>query len=152
MKGAKIKIANAARALEIHQGQVNTAAHALGIAPRSLTRIVAANPELREMLDDIRDQFVDVAERGLRKKVSQDDLGAIIFTLRTLGQSRGYIQSPTILAPTQIVIREARDWRSAHVIEGSATDISAGDADGAVSDADIHILAPGTPETPDPAA
>lgn len=68
------------------------AARQLGIARSTLYRKIEANPELQELLIDTREELIDLAESALRKEVLQGNIAAIIFTLKTQGKGRGYIE------------------------------------------------------------
>lgn len=97
-----------------------------------------ADPEFKEALADSRERFVDLAESNLRKLVAgvpaieKDELGnsrfagwverpsetAIIFTLKTRGKKRGYVERQEVtgadgadlIPPRTLSPEEARQY------------------------------------------
>ncbi len=80
------------RALRAADGIVVLTAKKLGVDPSTIRRRLRAEPKLREVRDELVESFVDLAETQLRRLVKKGNLGAVIFTLRTLGRSRGYVE------------------------------------------------------------
>jgi len=69
---------------------VTRAAQIVGVHRRAVTRWLAANPKLREIVEDSRDQLIDTAEHNLFEAAEKGDLAACRFILTTLGKARGY--------------------------------------------------------------
>ena len=55
-------------------------------------RRLKQSARLREVLDDQREEFLDIAEASLKRKVIEGDGWAVCFTLKTLGKARGYVE------------------------------------------------------------
>lgn len=89
------------------------------------------DPEFKQVLDDSRERFVDLAESNLRKLVAgvpaieKDENGekrfagwierpsetAIIFTLKTRGKKRGYVERQEVAADVNMKGSiNIRDW------------------------------------------
>ena len=73
-------------------GMVHLAARQLGCAPSVIYRRLKQSARLREVLDDQREEFLDIAEASLKRKVIEGDGWAVCFTLKTLGKARGYVE------------------------------------------------------------
>ncbi|NJL06350.1 MAG: hypothetical protein HC911_15875 [Chloroflexaceae bacterium] len=79
-------------------GNVHQAANRLGVHRNTIHKRLAADPELREVAKTERDQLVDLAEGKLADLIEQGNIAAIIFTLKTLGRSRGWSERPPEVA------------------------------------------------------
>jgi hypothetical protein len=73
-------------------GLVSHAAKLLGCTTKTIYNALHRWPELAEVIREARDNSVDDAEHCLRSLLSDGNLGAAIFTLKTLGKSRGYVE------------------------------------------------------------
>lgn len=73
-------------------GNVSQAAKALGVSRSTVHRRIAESVTLKQVLEDSREELVDIAESALRREVLNGNITAIIFTLKTQGKSRGYIE------------------------------------------------------------
>ena len=73
-------------------GNLSQAAKALGVSRSTINRRVSLSPALKDVVDDVREELVDIAESALRREVVDGNITAIIFTLKTQGKSRGYIE------------------------------------------------------------
>lgn len=79
-------------ALKAKAGNIAAAAKALGVARSTLYRRIEKSPGLQDVLTDAREELVDIAESALRKEVLEGNITAIIFTLKTQGKGRGYVE------------------------------------------------------------
>lgn len=75
-------------------GLMSEAARAMGIRHLTLEQYIKRHPELRGVIQEARSAFIDKAEMALRRLVDNNNLTAILFTLKCLGQDRGYIETP----------------------------------------------------------
>lgn len=91
-KGVRVASARIADALRKSGGVVTDAAKALGVARATLTRRLSAEPALREVRDEVREEILDVAESKLREHIKAGNLNAAIFYLKTQGRDRGYVE------------------------------------------------------------
>lgn len=73
-------------------GNVTAAANALGITRQGLQARLKKNAALREIVTEEREALCDLAESALRLNVAKGDVASVIFALKTLGKSRGYIE------------------------------------------------------------
>ena len=79
-------------ALKAKAGNIAAAAKTLGVARSTLYRRIEKSPGLQDVLTDAREELVDIAESALRKEVLGGNITAIIFTLKTQGKNRGYVE------------------------------------------------------------
>lgn len=77
-------------------GRIMLAAKSLGIEADTIQNHRKRNPDLDIAIKKIRgswnDELVDLAEWQLRQGVMEGKPWAIIFTLKTLGAQRGYVE------------------------------------------------------------
>lgn len=88
----RLTIAQIEHALRQASGNVSYAAEALGVGRSTLYRRIQESAVLQQVLQDAREELVDIAEDALKQEVRKGNVTAIIFTLKTLGRSRGYIE------------------------------------------------------------
>jgi len=86
-------------ALKRTAGNVSAAARELGVSRTTVYKKVNASPTLQEILADAREELVDIAESALRREVLAGNITAIIFTLKTQGKSRGYVERQEVSGP-----------------------------------------------------
>lgn len=107
---------------EANAGIIGGIASTLGVRRSTVYLWCSKYPEFRQALNDAREQFIDLAESNLRKLVAgvpaieTDENGnkrfvgwierpsetAIIFTLKTRGKSRGYVERSEIAADVNL--------------------------------------------------
>ncbi len=73
-------------------GNVSQAAKALQVSRTTVHKRIAKSEKLREVLRDTREELIDIAESALRREVLDGNITAIIFTLKTQGKARGYVE------------------------------------------------------------
>lgn len=91
-----LTVGQLAEAIEKSGGNVTKAARALGITRWALQKRIGKNKELQQLVIDARETMVDLAEGQLKSQVRQGNITAIIFTLKTLGKERGYVERSEI--------------------------------------------------------
>lgn len=79
-------------ALEKKSGNITQAAKALKVTRQALYKRIWNNEELEQVVADAREEMVDIAESAARKQIREGNTAMIIFTLKTLGKSRGYVE------------------------------------------------------------
>jgi transposase len=90
--------------LEKTGGLIKPAATRLKVARNTLYLWISEDEELKQGLQDVRDGMVDIAEGMLFQSVQEKNLTAIIFTLKTLGKARGYVERQEIEVPEKLEI------------------------------------------------
>jgi len=85
------------RALTKGNGIQSEAARILQIERATLCERIKASPNLQAHLKQMIEDRIDRAERALDALLADDNTTAVIFTLKTIGRSRGYIEH----APTE---------------------------------------------------
>jgi predicted transcriptional regulator len=91
-----LSVEQIAHALQKKAGNVTETAKALGVTRGALYKRIVDDEELQQVLRDARETLVDVAEAQLLKQVKQGNTAAIIFTLKTQGKGRGYVERQEI--------------------------------------------------------
>lgn len=89
---SKLTIEQIEAALKAASGNISYAARALGVSRTAIYRRIEDSPTLQALLVDVREELVDIAESALKREVLNQNITAIIFTLKTQGQKRGYIE------------------------------------------------------------
>lgn len=77
-------------------GKVSEAAKKLGVSVPTVYNYIDRYPELKEIRQNAVEALIDLAESALEKKIKRGDTTAIIFTLKTQGKNRGYIERQEI--------------------------------------------------------
>lgn len=71
---------------------ISVTCNALGIDRKTFYNRRKASEELNEKLQSIEEGLIDFAESKLMKAISDDNLTATIFYLKTKGRNRGYVE------------------------------------------------------------
>lgn len=74
-------------------GQVSELAKRFGITPRGLRKRIQENGDLRDALNESREQLVDLAQSKLGDAVREGAAWAVKFTLETWGRDRGFTRT-----------------------------------------------------------
>lgn len=85
------------KAIRESSGFISYAADKLQVPASTLRKYVKENKKLRELIFELREGWVDVAEDQLAAKVLKGDITSIIFTLKCLGRDRGWIDRPDLV-------------------------------------------------------
>jgi predicted transcriptional regulator len=88
-----------ATALKNNRGFVSAAARTLGCTPQTVRNYIKRYATVAIARDEAREEMLDVAEANLYKKITSGDTTAIIFTLKTVGKERGYIERQEVSGP-----------------------------------------------------
>ena len=81
-----------AEALQASAGIQSTAAKMLRVSPPAISARIKTSIFLQEILEEIREDNLDIAESELLLKIREGNMTAIIFYLKTIGKSRGYTE------------------------------------------------------------
>lgn len=79
-------------------GNVSVACQAVGIGRTKFYHWMKKDSEFKDRVAEIEpeDDFLDFVENSLHKKIRDGDTTAIIFTLKTKGKKRGYVERQEI--------------------------------------------------------
>jgi len=102
------KMINAIR--EKH-GNLSAAARYLGCSRNTIARYIENYPTVKAVYDEERETLIDFAENQLFQQVKDGNITAIIFTLKTIGKSRGYVERQEVTGAEggHIVVRLVGD-------------------------------------------
>lgn len=117
------------RALRAKAGNVTEAAKALGVARQHLHRRINDSPTLQQVLQDSREELVDIAELALRREVIAGNMTAIIWTLKAspAAKARGWSERQEITGKDGGSLRIAIEYVDAEI---DAATPARGPADG----------------------
>ena len=104
--GYKLTVEAVERALRKHHGILQPAADVLGVCRDGLAKFIERNPSLKDVRQQAKEAFVDGAEGALASLVSEKHPGAVMFTLRTMGRHRGYVERNELAGQLGIEVRE----------------------------------------------
>ena len=79
-------------ALRDGMGIVTQAARKLKMQRTYIHKRIRDSPELKEALEDIREENIDLAESKLFEMIQKGDKIAIIFFLKCMGKKRGWVE------------------------------------------------------------
>lgn len=88
----KYTTAQMIEALREKHGNLSAAARFLGCSRNTISRYIEQYPTVKAVADEERETLIDFAENQLFKQVQDGNITAIIFTLKTIGKSRGYVE------------------------------------------------------------
>lgn len=113
-KKSRLTEAQIIEALELSMGNVTSAAARLGYTSRWIYKRAESSVKIQETIRHYREVLVDKAEEALSTAIGKGEITAIIFTLKTLGKSRGYVErSEHELrgnVQQEVLIRFVDDW------------------------------------------
>ena len=81
-----------ATVLKKKAGNMAETARALKVTRQAVHKRVSEDETLQAIVSDAREALVDAAESQALKQIKQGNTAMIIFTLKTLGKSRGYVE------------------------------------------------------------
>lgn len=79
-------------AYRANMGNATAASSAVGINRTTYWRWYNSDPDFAALVDEVKEEQIDLAESELRKLVKSGNITAVIFTLKTIGKERGYIE------------------------------------------------------------
>lgn len=77
-------------------GVLSIIAHKLGVTRGAVTHYIDKNEDLLPLIQDEKEQMLDLAENKLGGLIDQGEFNAIRFYLKTKGKARGYIEEPQV--------------------------------------------------------
>lgn len=118
----KLHVEQVAEALRNAGGIFSGAAQQLNCAPNTIANYVRDSAVLRDLLEELQEQHLDLAETKLIKLILDGDKTAIIFYLKTKGKSRGYSERTEVTgangAPLTTDVKELSDEELERIIGG----------------------------------
>ena len=88
----KYTTAQIIEALREKHGNMAAAARFLNCSRNTISRYIKKYPTVQAVADEERETLIDFAENQLFKQVQDGNITAIIFTLKTIGKHRGYVE------------------------------------------------------------
>lgn len=79
-------------AYRANMGNATAASSSVGINRITYWRWYNSDPKFAALVDEVKEEQIDLAESELRKLVKSGNITAVIFTLKTIGKERGYIE------------------------------------------------------------
>lgn len=116
-KTARLKPADYANAITEAQGLISVAARRLGITRSAVYAAINRHPTVAEALQDARERTTDLAEGKLYQKISDGDMTAIIFYLKTQAKNRGYVERQERVHSGTLDVRRLTDEELAALVE-----------------------------------
>lgn len=86
----RINVERLEAALVKYQGNVTAVAKSLGFSRRGIVKAIERSPTLTDLMAELLESRLDVAEDGLNKALKKGAPWAIKFVLMTQGKGRGY--------------------------------------------------------------
>jgi hypothetical protein len=94
-------------ALKSTNGLISLAARRLGCDPVTIYMRAKKVQAVQTIIDQAREELVDLAELSLRRKIVEGEGWAVMATLKTLGKKRGYVEKQEIeVSNTEIVVKK----------------------------------------------
>ena len=99
------------KAIREKHGNLSAAARYLGCSRNTIARYIENYPTVKAVADEERETLIDFAENQLFQQVKDGNITAIIFTLKTIGKSRGYVERQEVTGAegSHIVVRLVGD-------------------------------------------
>jgi len=98
-------------ALKEKHGNLSASARYLGCSRNTISRYIDTYPTVKAVYDEERETLIDFAENQLFQQVKDGNITAIIFTLKTIGKHRGYVERQEVTGAEggHIVVRLVGD-------------------------------------------
>jgi len=95
----KYTTAQIIEALREKHGNLSASARFLGCSRDTIRRYINTYSTVQAVADEERETLIDFAENQLFKQVQDGNITAIIFTLKTIGKHRGYVERQELSGP-----------------------------------------------------
>ena len=109
----KYTTAKMIEALRETHGNLSAAARFLNCSRNTIARYIELYPTVKAVADEERETLIDFAENQLFQQVKDGNITAIIFTLKTIGKHRGYVERQEVTGADggKLQIEYVNDWR-----------------------------------------
>jgi len=108
---SKFTVEEVIAAVKKNRGILTLAAKELGCARQTLHNYVNRYPTVAQAVSDERESLLDLAEGSLFEQVRKGNITAIIFTLKTIGKHRGYVERQEVTgadsSPIELIVKYA---------------------------------------------
>lgn len=84
------------QAIKRYKGNVSEIAESLSVSRQTVYNHLKEDEDMWSLLTDARENIIDFAESKLLKLIEQENAQVIMFTLKTLGKNRGYVEKSEI--------------------------------------------------------
>tara|TARA_R100001086_G_scaffold248844_1_gene186747 strand:+ start:156 stop:542 length:387 start_codon:yes stop_codon:yes gene_type:complete len=84
------------QAIKRYKGNVSEIAESLSVSRQTVYNYLKEDEDMWSLLTDARENIIDFAESKLLKLIEQENAQVIMFTLKTLGKNRGYVEKSEI--------------------------------------------------------
>ena len=91
-------------ALKATNGLISLAARRLGCTPETIYGRAKKVQAVQTIIDQAREELVDLAELSLRRKIVEGEGWAVMATLKTLGKKRGYVEKQELEVTNQEIV------------------------------------------------
>jgi len=88
----KTTIEQIEKALRATGGFISQAARKLKVSQSAVSQRIKRDTYLQEVMEEISEEYLDISESQLMKKVKDGDAASIFFHLKCKGKHRGYIE------------------------------------------------------------
>jgi hypothetical protein len=96
--GVKIDSSLIVEAIRKCRGNISRAADKIGMSRQHLHSRINKEEELKTVLEECRERFLDETEDVFQAKVLSGDTVSMLFALKTIGRKRGYVQDRDVIA------------------------------------------------------
>lgn len=96
--GVKIDSNLIIEAIRKCRGNISRAADKIGMCRQHLHSRINAESEIKAVVDECRERFLDDTEDVFQNKVLSGDTVSMLFALKTLGRKRGYDLERDVIA------------------------------------------------------
>jgi hypothetical protein len=96
--GVKIDSSLIVEAIRKARGNISRAADKIGMSRQHLHSRINAETELKDIVEECRERFLDETEDVFQAKVLSGDTVSMLFALKTIGRKRGYDQDRDVIA------------------------------------------------------
>lgn len=88
------------KALRAADGHLSKAAKKLACSVKTLKHYLTRYEHLEDVLEEIDDELIDLAESGMKKHIKAKNLDAIKYYLERKGKKRGYVKQTEVAGVT----------------------------------------------------
>lgn len=96
--GVKVDKELMIKAIRLTRGNIARAADKIGVTRTCLYSRINRDAELKQVVDEYRERFLDDLEDVFQNKALSGDTVSGLFLLKTLGRKRGYDQDRDVIA------------------------------------------------------